>query len=97
MIQKIKDFLTSIKMGVLYIIGPILALFAYIAYLRDKDNNLLQQIQKAQAEKQLADTLAKKQEADREASITEADYNTIRDQYLKQSGISNQSESDTKS
>lgn len=82
MIDKIKSFVDSVKGILLTVIAPLIALFAYISYLRDKNASLTDQINQSKAAAQLAVVLTKKVEDEKQSNVDELDYDTIRAQYI---------------
>lgn len=82
MLDKIKAFLQQAKITALFIIAPILSLFAYILFLRNKTTELQDKLNQTQAEKQLAVVLSKKVKEETEATEAEKSYDEIRKEYL---------------
>lgn len=88
MLDKIKTAWGNIKDFSIYVLGPIIGLLAYIYYLTTKNKELETKITQTESEKALADTLAKKEEADNEQKAATDAYTALRDKYLKQSSDS---------
>lgn len=88
MIEKLKSFTESVKNIVLYIVGPILALLAYIAFEKGKNTTLEDKTSQDDVNAKLATEVAKAQDAQREAANEESNYNAIRDAFIKQSSVS---------
>lgn len=86
MIDKIKSVLNTIKSGILYVIGPVLAIVGYILYLTRKNTALQDQINQSKAAEQLATVIQKKVEDEKQSNVDESDYNTLRDKFLAESG-----------
>lgn len=82
MIDKIKAFVDSVKGVLLTVIAPIIALLAYISYLREKNTTLTDQINQSKAAAQLATVLEKKVEDEKQSNVDELDYDTLRAQYI---------------
>lgn len=72
----------KVKVTIKYILAPVLGLLAiayYILGTRRADKFALKQ---SEAEKQLAETLAKKEEARNEAAITDMQWDDARKRYF---------------
>lgn len=82
MINKLKQFADSVKGILLFIVGPILGVLAYISYLRGQLTTAKDEVAQSKAEKQLATVIEKKVEDEKQSDEAELDYNTIRAQYI---------------
>lgn len=87
MLETIKGYLSTIKAGILYIIGPIVAIIGYIVYLRNKNSSLQDQINQSKAAKELATVIEKKVEDEKQSNVDQSDYESIRAQYLAQQAL----------
>lgn len=92
MIDKIKSVLSTIKSGILYVIGPVLAIVGYILYLTRKNTALQDQINQSKAAEQLATVIQKKVEDEKQSNVDQLDYESIRDKFLTESGSGTQPE-----
>lgn len=84
MIDKLKTLTESIKNIVLYIIGPLLALFAFVEYEKSHKTTTADVNEQEKVNEKLATEVAKAQDAQKDADNAETNYNTLRDTYLKQ-------------
>lgn len=82
MIDKLKALTESIKNLVLYIIGPLVALFAYIAYEKSHRTTETDELEQTKVNDKLATSVAKAQNAQKEAQNAESNYNAIRDAFI---------------
>lgn len=82
MIDKLKSFVESVKGILLTIVAPLIAVFAYISFLRSKNASLTDQINQSKAAAQLATVLEKKVEDEKQSNEAELDYDTLRAQYV---------------
>jgi Tfp pilus assembly protein PilO len=87
MLEKLKAFGEGAKNVVLFIVGPVIGILAYFFYLKGKNTELEAQVRQTQAERDLAGTLAKKEDATNEANKAEDDYHRTRSAYLNASGF----------
>lgn len=92
MIDKIKSVLSTIKSGILYVIGPVLAIVGYILYLTRKNAALQDQINQSKAAEQLATVIQKKVEDEKQSNVDQLDYESIRDKFLAESGTGSNSD-----
>ena len=83
MFEKLKSLGEAAKNVVLYILGPAVAVVAYFFYLKGKNTELEAKVNQTAAERDLAGTLVKKEDAKNEADKAEIDYNRIKRLYLE--------------
>lgn len=91
MLEKIKSYLSTIKSGILYVIGPVLAIVGYILYLTRKNTALQDQINQSKAASQLATVIEKKVEDEKQSNVDVIDYESIRNKFLAESGSGTES------
>lgn len=82
MMDKLKAFTESVKNIVLYIVGPLLALFAYIAYEKSHKTTESDELDQQKVNDKLATEVATAQTAQKEAQDAESNYNAIRDAFI---------------
>lgn len=82
MIEKLKQFADSVKGVLLFIVAPLIILFAYIANLREKVQSTQDELNQSKAAQQLATVIEKKVEDEKQSIIDERDYDSLRTQYV---------------
>lgn len=82
MMDKLKAFTESVKNIVLYIVGPLLALFAYIAYEKSHKTTETDELDQQKVNDKLATEVGTAQDAQKEAQNAESNYNAIRDAFI---------------
>lgn len=82
MIDKLKALTESIKNLVLYIVGPLVALFAYIAYEKSHRTTETDELEQTKVNDKLATSVATAQDAQKEADNAESNYNVIRNAFI---------------
>lgn len=89
MMDKIKAFFASINGYVIAFLASVAGIISYIFYLRSENKDLSDKVATDKAEAELEPTLDKVKELENESNTKSTDYDTVRDEYLKQQSGSN--------
>ena len=82
MLEKLKSIGESARNVLLFILLPVASIIGYIFFLRDEKKELQVKLNTIKAEKELADLLAKKEQAHNEVISAEDEYNRTRSAFL---------------
>jgi hypothetical protein len=82
MLEKFKTLGLALKNLVLFVVGPLLALFAYVVFLQGKNRRLGEKLDSAEADKRLEGVKHEQESVDAAADAALDEYNRARTAYL---------------
>ncbi len=86
MVEKIKNMADAIKTVLLYVVAPLMAILGYFLYLTKQNSQLQAELNQSKSEKELAGTLARKEDAANAANKAEREYLDVKRVYTNQRG-----------